>query len=95
MKKLTKNLVETLDLEVIATKKNQESILNHDEIFHSNQINKIITLDVQRQINQVQTTSETSPDQPRIGKVETLEIQLSHIQFESTNDEKKNWFLLC
>ena len=41
----------------------------------------------QRQINQVQTTEETSSDPPGIDNTESTELQLNHINCESTDSE--------
>ena len=41
----------------------------------------------QRQINQVQTNEETTSDPPGIDNTENNEIQLNHINCESTNTE--------
>ena len=41
----------------------------------------------QRQINQVQTTEETNSDPPGIDKTETTELQLNHINCESSDSE--------
>ena len=41
----------------------------------------------QRQINQVQTTEETNSDPPGIDNTETTELQLNHINCESTDTE--------
>ena len=41
----------------------------------------------QRQINQVQTTEETNLDPPGIDNIEKTELQLNHINCESTDSE--------
>ena len=41
----------------------------------------------QRQINQVQTTDETNSDPPGIENTETTELQLNHINCESTDSD--------
>ena len=41
----------------------------------------------QRQINQVQTTEETTSDPPGIDNTESTELQLNHINCESTDSE--------
>ena len=41
----------------------------------------------QTQINQVHSTEETQPDPPGIGKNESTELQLNHINCDSTVSE--------
>ena len=48
----------------------------------------------QRQINQVQATQETQSDPPGIDNKETTELQLNHINCESTDSDTENTILI-
>ena len=98
-KTITTGPLKTLNLKTIANKIDYFQSPNYSQSPNritsqypnkQNDNNRSSTPKNQRQINQVQTTSEATPDPPGIENTESLVMQPNHKHCERTDDESKN-----